>query len=355
MEDDNRYLGFDAHRDTISVEVLDSNGKTLLKRVIPTAAKAVVELIGLLRGKLHVAVEEGTAAEWLYGLLQPLVAQVIVADTRKLERGQGDKSDRIDAHELADLLRCGRLSAVYHQDCGLRALKELAHTYLTLTKDQSRVMSRIKALYRGWGIACVGTSCYSARQRASWLEKLPEPAVQQRAVIYYQQLESLQALRQQVRQQLLREGSRHVAFRRLRQIPYVGPIWAVLLMVFIQTPHRFRTKRQLWKYAGLGVQTWESGEYCFRGDHLQRKRRAPRIRGLNRNRHARLKYVLKSVATRACAGRGPLHDFAQTLLNQGMRVEMARLTVARKIAAIALMLWKKGVDFDPRYLKSQAA
>jgi hypothetical protein len=38
-----------------------------------------------------------------------------------------------------------------------------------------------------------------------------------------------------------------------------------------------------------------------------------------------------------------------------MRPEMARLTPARKIAAITLTLWKKGVGFDAEQLKPQAA
>ena len=50
---------------------------------------------------------------------------------------------------------------------------------------------------------------------------------------------------------------------KLRQIPCVGPIRAALLVALIQTPHRFRTKRQLWAYSGLALETRISGEYCY--------------------------------------------------------------------------------------------
>jgi transposase len=353
VDNGNRYVGLDVHRDTISVAVLDSRGKVILEKVIATAAGAVWELVALLRGKLHVAFEEGTSADWLAGLLQPRVAQVVVCDPRKNDR-RGTKSDRIDARELADLLRCGRLSPVFHQDCGLSSLEELARTYLVLTKDQTRVMNRIKALYRSWAIACTGQSCYTPRRRQEWLAQLPHRPVRGRAEIYYQQMDSLQQLRQHVRAQLLQQGRKHPAFGRLRQIPYIGPMRAILLIVFIQTPHRFRSKRQLWAYCGLALETHDSGEYRFRQGQLQRKRQ-PTVVGLNRNHHHLLKYVLKSVAARGCSGSGPVHDFAQNLLDQGMRPEMVRLTVARKIAAIVLALWKKGVAFDARYLKPQAA
>jgi transposase len=47
----------------------------------------------------------------------------------------------------------------------------------------------------------------------------------------------------------------------LRQIPYLGPIRSVLAVALIQTPHRFRTKRQLWAYSGLALETRISAEY----------------------------------------------------------------------------------------------
>jgi hypothetical protein len=42
-------------------------------------------------------------------------------------------------------------------------------------------------------------------------------------------------------------------------------------------------------------------------------------------------------------------------LAEGMNPSMARLTLPRKIAAITLLVWKKGVCFDAQQLKQQAA
>ena len=53
---------------------------------------------------------------------------------------QGSKSDRIDARKLAELLYSNMLRPVYHGEHGVRSLKELARSYLTITKDQARVM-----------------------------------------------------------------------------------------------------------------------------------------------------------------------------------------------------------------------
>jgi hypothetical protein len=52
---------------------------------------------------------------------------------------------------------------------------------------------------------------------------------------------------------------------------------------------------------------------------------------------------------------GPLEKFYAALVAKGMRPEMARLTLARKIAAIILIVWKRGVCFDAQHLKPQTA
>jgi hypothetical protein len=77
--------------------------------------------------------------------------------------------------------------------------------------------------------------------------------VRRRAELYYQQLDALELLRQQARRDLLAESRKHSATKLLRQIPLIGPIRAALLIALIQTPHRFRTKRQLWAYSGLAT------------------------------------------------------------------------------------------------------
>jgi hypothetical protein len=126
------------------------------------------------------------------------------------------------------------------------------------------------------------------------LAKIQEPGVRLRAERCYQQLDLLQPVRQEARRQLLLESRKHPGVKLLRQIPSISPIRAALLVV----------QRR-----------------CDLGE------RSPR----------------------------PLYDFYVSLLEKGMRPTMARLTLARKIAAITLIMWKKGVDFDPKQLHRQAA
>ena len=167
-----------------------------------------------------------------------------------------------------------------------------------------------------------------------------------------QQLDGLQALRRTLRPELLAESRKHKAAKLLRQIPCIGPIRAARLIALMQTSHRFRSKRQLWTYSGLGIETRDSAQYRYVRGQLQRAKKPQQIRGLNRNHNHEMKDIFKGAATRASCGRGA---FYAGLLAKGMKPEMARLTLARKIAAIALTLWKKEERFDAEQLKLQAA
>jgi transposase len=216
-------------------------------------------------------------------------------------------------------------------------------------------MNRIKALFRSWGIACPGSSVYAPRHRTEWLARMVEPGVRVRAEHLYQQLDSLQPLRFEARRELLRESQKHAAVKQLRQIPSIGPIRAALLVALLQTPHRFRTKRQLWAYSGLAVETHDSGEYRYVRGKRQRNRERITVRGLNDNPNKDVKNLFKGAAISASTRPGPLQDFYVALVARGMRPTMARLTLARKIIAITLTIWKKGVSFDPKHLHRQAA
>jgi hypothetical protein len=88
---------------------------------------------------------------------------------------------------------------------------------------------------------------------------------------------------------------------------------------------------------------------------VQRSKKPQQIRGLNQNHNHEMKEIFKSTATRASCGLGPFREFYVGLLDKGMKPEMARLTLARKIAAITLTLWKRGERFDAEQLKAQAA
>lgn len=350
MKRSTKYVGLDVHQATTVSTIRDDTGRVLARTVVPTAAEALVEYFRRMRGPIHVAFEEGTQAQWLHDVLVPVVHRVVVCD-RRGKRQQGNKGDQPDADELSDLLRCGRLRAVYHGSGDRAMLKELARTYANLVEDGTRVMQRVKALFRARGIRTAGRSVYQRDQRAAWLRQLPDDGVRFRATVLYKELEILQELRPKAKAAMLTEARRDPAWRVLRTIPYLGPVRVALLLAALQTPWRFRTKRHLWAYAGLAVVTHTTAEYELDGQRpVRRRRRSPMTRGLNRNHNRVVKDVFKSAATTAATRPGPLHDWYAALLARGLRQELARVTLTRKLAALTLHLWKTGERYDPAKL-----
>src|SRR5437667_3109675 len=163
-----KHIGLDVHQATISVAVLDSKGKLIMESILETKAATILEFLAGLRGTLSVTFEEGTWAAWLYDVLQPHVDKLVVCNPRKnVLLKDGNKSDRIDVHKLADRLRLDDLKPVYHGETGVRTLRELARSYLTIVKDLTRVMNRLKALYRSWAIPA-GMSTTPAIATSGW-------------------------------------------------------------------------------------------------------------------------------------------------------------------------------------------
>ncbi len=175
MTGSTKYIGMDVHKESISIAVMNAAGKIVMECVIETKASMILQFIDGLRGDLQVTFEEGTSAAWLYDLLKPHVTKLLVCDPRKNKSmREGNQNDKIDARRLAELLRIDHLTPVYHGEHGLRTLKELVRSYLTVTKDLGRVMTRVKAIYRSWGIACTGKQVYEPRHRGEWVAKISE-------------------------------------------------------------------------------------------------------------------------------------------------------------------------------------
>jgi transposase len=167
--------------------------------------------------------------------------------------------------------------------------------------------------------------------------------------------DALRVLRQEARRDLLAESKKHKTWKRLCEIPSIGPIRAAVLLGILQTPHRFRSKRPLWNYGGLAIEMHSSADHRSVDGQLQRSRKNILVRGLNRNCNHDLKNLFKGAAAVASSKPGPFQEFYTALVAKGMRPEMARLTLARKIATIVLIVWKRGVCFDAQHLKPQTA
>src|ERR1039457_2336266 len=80
---DVKYIVLDVHKEAITIAVLNGAGKLVMESVIETKASTLVQFVDGLRGELHVTLEEGTWAAWLYEVLKPHVRELVVCNTRR--------------------------------------------------------------------------------------------------------------------------------------------------------------------------------------------------------------------------------------------------------------------------------
>jgi hypothetical protein len=159
-----KYIGRDVHQATIAVAVMDAADKVMECRR-ETQVSTMVELI---QRTAHDSVSDLRGRNLgclVTRSLEPHGRGRVVCDPRQAARlKEGNQSDRIDARKLAEWLRTNQLKPVYHEEHGIRALRERGRSYLTIPQDVTRVRNRIKAPYRGWGTPCRGTHVYAPRQ-----------------------------------------------------------------------------------------------------------------------------------------------------------------------------------------------
>lgn len=340
-----RYIGADVHSASVTFSVLDAAGKQVRRDVVETNGKALVSYIKQIPGNLHLCIEESEWSQWLYEILSPHVAEMVVY---RQQWRPGPKSDAIDAHGLAEKLRTGRIRCPIYKDTKrFVALREAARVYTMITRDVARVKNRMKSFYRSRGISCSGEVVYKVGQRDKLARSLPVP-MRRSVALLGSELDHLVELKEVAESDMLRESHRHRISRVLETAPGLGPVRVARMIPIVVTPYRFRTKRQFWSYSGFAIVTRTSADWV-RENGRWVKARVAQTRGLSFSHNRKMKAIFKGAATTVISrsGPSPLREHYEKLLEDGTKPNLAKLTIARQIAAIVLAMWKKGEKYDP--------
>ena len=348
-----RYIGLDVHAASTTFAVIGENGRRIGSYVVETNGQALVERLKTIPGNKHVCLEEGTQSAWIYEILAPYATEIVVV---AVPESRGQKSDERDAFGLAEQLRTGAIKRKVFKEVGkFKTLRELGRAHQMVVQDTVRVQSRIKALFRSRGVTVSGQGVYSEKGRQEYLEQLPD-ASRGAAKTLYAQYDAVEVIRRSAEKELVKEAHRHTISRVLETCPGLGPIRVAQMMPIVVSPARFRTKRQFWSYCGLGIVMRSTSDWVQNEDGGWVRAKVQMTRGLNLNHNHTLKNVFKGAATTVvmnCDETEPLHQDYRRLTAAGTKPNLAKLTLARKIAAIVLSMWKGKEKYDPTKHRKQ--
>jgi transposase len=338
----NRYIGIDVHDKSCTAVVLDERGRECKSAVLETNGEVLLDFILQVPKIRHVAIEEGNLSQWMYELLEPVCQETVVFVPPKQA---GQKDDYRDARSAAEKLRTHAIERpVYKPDRELAEVRSATRAHHALVKDVTRAKVRLNSVFRSRAVS-VDEAIYSKEGRKVFLEKLPV-AERRLAEAFGAELDALQGL-QADRTKALRQA-RTPEVARLETAPGIGLVRAMTIVSIVGTPHRFRTRSQFWSYSGLGLVERSSSNWDQGANGRWERKQRQNICGLNRNRNAALKEVFKGAALTVLAdAENPLTQGYRERVLAGMDPSLARVTLARQIAAIVLAMWKNKEDYDP--------
>lgn len=347
-----RYIGLDVHAESCTAAVMDARGKRVgAAHVLETNGQVLVEFFKLQPGSVHLCLEEGTQSTWLAEILRPHVAEIVVAH---ISDSRGPKDDARDAFGLAERLRIGAIDkTVFKQTGPYATLRQLSKTYATVVQDVVRVQNRLRAQFRSRGVRA-NKSLYSKKRRDAYIALLP-PSSMTAVNILFAQYDALCEVRNQAHKDLVTESRRHPAAAWLETVPGLGDIRVAQILSIVVTPDRFRTRQQFWSYCGLGIVMRSSSDWVQNPNGKWDRAKVQQTRGLNWNHNHTLKEVFKGAATTVLMQHpdSPLHSYYEQLVNAGTKPNLAKVSLARKIAAITLAMWKHKEEYTPaKYTKS---
>jgi transposase len=249
------YVGLDVHRNRTSMEVLDADGKRIVRKEIVGDWDAVVREVKSLPRPLAVCYEASCGYGYLHERLGKVADRIEVAHPGQLRLifRSRKKSDRVDAAKIAKLLYLDAIPQVHVPNLDVRQWRGLIEFRRRMLDKQTAVKNQLRAILRGNNVHPPRGLWY--KKGLAWLAKLDEsslPPMQllQRDLLT-EELASLGAKIKRVETALAEIASKHPHVALLMTIPGVGIRTAEAFVAYVDDPRRFGRVSKVGSYVGL--------------------------------------------------------------------------------------------------------
>jgi transposase len=251
------YGGIDLHARTMHVCVLDAVGTVVLDRNLPCHFETLLQAIAPFRDGIVIGVECMFGWYWLADRCAEHDIPFVIGHAlyMKLIHGGKAKNDRIDANKIAHLLRGGNFPLAYAYPKGMRETRDLLRRRMYLVHKRAELITHLEILNAQNNLPPFGKKLSYAANRAELHipERFRDPSVQMSATLDLALIDKLDELIAQVERHLTRTAKVDdvQTYHRLRTIPGVGPILALVLLYEMHQVERFERVGQFLSYARL--------------------------------------------------------------------------------------------------------
>jgi transposase len=340
-----KTVTLDVHTERTQLCVSLPTGEVVLSKVIATRAEDLRREVGAIAGPKRVVLENGGWAALVVDAVRDVAEDVVVCDATRnaLVARAEDGNDRRDAERLGILDRAGALKRVFVPDEPYRTIRSLVSYDYRLTRDTTRVMIQIKAVYRRQGVGYRGKETYRRDRREALMEQVKSAGMVAQLRSLYRLLDLLRLEVVGIRRMLRELCGKMAVVRRLQGIPGVGPRLARALLAWIVDPGRFRKRSALSAYGGLGLAQDESNWRATRRSYASRRGQR------------QLKRALFLAARAAVRGENGLARRYRARREAGWEDRKAIRDVARMLLFVVCHVWRTGEEYDDARISVRVA
>jgi transposase len=251
------YCGIDLHARTMHVCVLDAAGTIVYDRNLPCHFESLLTALTPFRDDLILGAECMFGWYWLADRCAEHDIPFVLGHAlyMKLIHGAKAKNDKIDAGKIARLLRGGNFPLAYVYPRGMRETRDLLRRRCYLVHKRAELITHLEILNAQNNLPPFGKKLAYAANRAELniAERFTHPSVQLSAKLDLQLIDQLDELIAQAERYLTRSAKVDdvQTYHRLRTIPGVGAILALVLLYELHQVDRFERVGQFLSYARL--------------------------------------------------------------------------------------------------------
>jgi len=336
------HIGMDVGMKSSQVCELTEAGE-IVERQIRTDRKRLQEVFGG-RPPARILMEASTESEWIACCLEELGHEVIVADPNfapmYAHRSRRIKTDRRDAHALADACRLGAYRPAHRTSAPQRDVRAVLGIRELLVRTRTRWIVHSRTLLRRDGLRIAPGRAERFVTRVKDLP-LSTPLAGHLAPV----LGLLAPLNMQIAEldaQVTNAARNDARTARLMTAPGVGPVTAVAFVATVDRVARFQNAHQLESYLGLVPREWSSSETQRKGS-------------ITKAGNTRMRWLLVEAAwcvlrRKPKPATAPLRAWADRIaVRRGSHV--AAVALARRLAGILYAMWRDQTDYDPDQLE----